>query len=60
MIKKNISLLFLFFFYFAFVFAQTSTEFQDPKVFEINKIYPRTNYIIPTDSNSLLSLNGLW
>lgn len=60
MIKKNISLLFLLLFYFPIVFAQTFTEFQDPKVFEINKIYPRTNYIIPSDSNSLISLNGIW
>ena len=60
MIKKNISLLFLLLFYLSFVFAQTFTEFQDPKIFEINKNYPHSNYIIPSDSNSFINLNGYW
>lgn len=63
MIKK------LFFTYLLFCLclaagAQTFTEWQDPTVFEVNKIYPRAN--IPqnngfTDDNPYFkSLNGQW
>lgn len=52
--------LFLFFVSFYVVihsFAQNYSEFQDPNVFEINKIYPRTNHIIPSDSKNQLTWN---
>jgi beta-galactosidase len=42
-----------------FIFAQTFTEFQDPKIFEINRIYPRTN-IIPDYDFYKINLNGTW
>lgn len=40
-------------------FTQTFTEFQDPKIFEINRIYPRAN-IIPDHDFYKISLNGIW
>lgn len=60
MTNKKVLLFFFFFNVIIVSFTQSFSEFQDPNIFEINKIYPRTHFIIPTDSNSLISLNGLW
>lgn len=47
-----------------FSYAQNFTEWQDPAVFEVNKLYPRANIpandLCHKDSLSLLSLNGSW
>jgi beta-galactosidase len=40
-------------------FTQTFSEFQDPNIFEINRIYPRAN-IIPDHDFYKISLNGMW
>ena len=61
--KRN--LLFFIFIYACFAAsAQTFTEWQDPRVFEINKLYPRANipqnneYII--NSSFFENLDGQW
>ena len=41
------------------IFAQTFTEFQDPGIFEINRVYPRVN-LIPENEQHKISLNGDW
>ena len=54
----------LFFFISLALSAQTFTEWQDPKVFEVNKLYPRANipqnneYII--NSSFFENLDGQW
>lgn len=42
--------------------AQTFNEWQDPAVFEINKLYPRANILQNNESAMIpqLDLNGLW
>ncbi len=42
--------------------AQTFNEWQDPAVFEINKLYPRANILQNNESAMIpqISLNGLW
>ncbi|MBQ7550675.1 MAG: hypothetical protein IJT04_04000, partial [Bacteroidales bacterium] len=58
-------ILFILFFFISLVLsAQTFTEWQDPKVFEVNKLYPRANipqnneYII--NSSFFENLDGQW
>ena len=55
-------LFFLFFFISLGLSAQTFTEWQDPAVFEVNKLYPRAH--IPQNnlfqSPYVTSLNGQW
>lgn len=45
-----------------FSYAQSFTEWQDPTVFEVNKLYPRANIPANDLCNALpfLSLNGTW
>lgn len=56
---RKIFILLIFISCYFFNFAQTFTEFQDPKIFEINKVYPRSN-IIPDNDFYKISLNGIW
>lgn len=46
------------------VAAQTFTEWQDPAVFEVNKLYPRANIpqnrLLSDDNMSVKSLDGRW
>lgn len=55
--------LFLIVFGIAFqISAQTFNEWQDPAVFEINKLYPRANILQNNESAMIpqISLNGSW
>ena len=56
---RKIFILIIFISGYNLIFSQTFTEFQDPKVFEINKLYPRAN-IIPDHEFYKISLNGIW
>ncbi|MDD4848434.1 MAG: glycoside hydrolase family 2 TIM barrel-domain containing protein [Bacteroidales bacterium] len=67
---KKLFLVLLTGFYFS-LFAQIQTEWQNPTVFEINRIYPRVNVVPYSDASAIntidyehstyyQSLNGLW
>lgn len=68
--KKNLCFI-LVIFLFINCFAQNQTEWQDPTVFEINRIYPRVNVVPYADENAInmldyehspyfQTLNGMW
>ncbi|MCR4680545.1 MAG: DUF4981 domain-containing protein [Bacteroidales bacterium] len=54
--RKRVLFVLSFLLCLSLMHAQTFTEWQDPKVFEVNKMYPRAN--IP--QNDGVSLNGQW